>query len=115
MPGEISWDVGREEVHIISEIAARAVALAKRHGVAYPKMTAVMDLMACHANGCPLRLRDLLAADDGNFAHDVFGIRDHINRDTGALGDCFLPRFTRVEELEGAAREVKARRARRAA
>ena len=34
-----------------------------------------------------------LAADDADFAHDVGGIQNHINRDTGELEDCFVPRF----------------------
>lgn len=45
------------------------------------------------ADGCPLKLEALAKADEANFAHDVFGIRRHIDRETGKLGDCFLPRF----------------------
>ncbi len=41
----------------------------------------------------PLRLADLLAADDFNFAHDVFGIMRHIDRRTGRLDNHFVPRF----------------------
>lgn len=54
-----------------------------------------MDITACHANGCPLKLRELLAAEDFNFAHDVFGIRRHLNRETAQLGDYFMLRFAR--------------------
>ena len=61
------------------------------------KTTFVMDLTACHANGNPLRLAELLAADDGNFAHDIFGINRHLNRQTGELMDCFSPRYSRPE------------------
>ena len=52
-------------------------------------------------NGCPLMLSELLAADDTNFAHDVFGIRAKLNRETGALRDGFVPRFAKIaaEEL----------------
>ena len=53
-----------------------------------------MDVTACHANGNPLRLADLLVADDFNFGHDVFGISRHIDRSSGALLDCFVPRFS---------------------
>ena len=53
----------------------------------------MMDIEAVHCNGCPLRLEELLKADAFNFAHDVLGIRRHINRDTGKLGSHFLPRF----------------------
>ena len=60
----------------------------------YKHMDAMMDIEACHSNGCPLRLNELLATDDGNFGHDVFGIRRHLDRETGKLGGCFLPRFS---------------------
>lgn len=53
-----------------------------------------MDITAVHANGNQLDLTALLAADDSNFAHDVFGIRRHLNRDTGELEDFFTPRFS---------------------
>jgi hypothetical protein len=56
-----------------------------------------MDLDTVHSNGCPLRLDDLLIADEGNFAHDITGISAHLNRRTGRLEDCFEPRFARHE------------------
>lgn len=31
-------------------------------------------------------------ADDGTFIHDIVGIHNHINRRTGKLENCFLPR-----------------------
>lgn len=51
-----------------------------------------MDLTACHCNGCELDLDRLLLAPDPDFGHDVCGIRRHIDRRTGKLGGCFLPR-----------------------
>jgi len=77
----------------MAKIAERAVAMAQQFGVRYDQSTALMDIDACHSNGCPLKLAEMLAADDSNFAHDVFGIRRHISRTTGKLGGCFLPRF----------------------
>ena len=53
-----------------------------------------MDLTACHCNGCPLQLAELLAAKHEDFEHDVLGIRRHIDRQTGKLPDCFSPRYT---------------------
>lgn len=53
-----------------------------------------MDITACHANGNPLRLAELLKADDGNFGHDVFGIRRFIDRTTGRLMGHFRPRYS---------------------
>lgn len=54
----------------------------------------MMDITAVHANGNPLKLAELLATDDFNFTHDVFGITRHIDRETGKLGGCFVPRFS---------------------
>ena len=93
--GTVSFDVSRKDAKLIHEIAKRAVRLARRDGVHYDFMDADMDLTATHANGNPLRLADLLAADDGNFGHDVFGIRRHLDRNTGKLGGYFLPRFSK--------------------
>lgn len=88
----ISFKSSKFEFGIISKIAHRASAMAAQNGMEYKVLTANMDISACHANGCPLKLDELLAADDFTFAHDVFGIRQHINRSTGQLEDCFLPR-----------------------
>lgn len=51
-----------------------------------------MDVAAVHAQ-TPLQLSALAEADDFNFAHDMLGIRSHLNRSTGVLEDCFIPRF----------------------
>jgi len=90
----ISFHVTPAERELLSDIADHAVRMAKKAGVEYDKMTAVMDLTARHANGNPLKLSELLDADDFNFSHDVFGIARHINRETGKLGGQFLPRFS---------------------
>lgn len=51
-----------------------------------------MDISAVHKH-CPLRLGDLMTADDFNFSHDMRGIQRHLNRKTGKLENFFLPRF----------------------
>lgn len=90
----LSFKVTRPEAEIVNQIAKRATAMASSYGVEYDVMDAHMDVTACHANGNPLKLKELLEADDANFSHDVFGIRRHIDRETGELKDCFLPRFS---------------------
>ncbi len=55
-----------------------------------------MDITATHLNGCSLRLKDLLNANRFNFVHDIVGISRHINRITGKLENCFLPRFAKT-------------------
>lgn len=89
----IKWNATKAEFDIINRIAERAVKMANEHKRgSYRKMDAIMDVEACHCNGMPIDLERLLNADNFNFAHDVFGIRRHINRDTGQLENCFVPR-----------------------
>jgi len=93
----VNFRVTTDEFKTIAAIADRAAKLAAEFNCSYPLMEAEMDVTAAHANGCPLDLERLLAFDDENFSHDVFGIRRHIDRNTGALRDCFLPRCARPE------------------
>jgi hypothetical protein len=96
--------VPREDAKMIWDIAQRAVQAARKtlmatDGRVESEMLRVqdwvMDITAVAANGCPLRLRDLLRADDFNFTHDVFGIRRHLNRETGHLENHFVPRYAK--------------------
>jgi hypothetical protein len=86
----------REELDIIDEIATRALDLARDANVRIKKQEIVMDIAACHLVACPLDLYRMLVADAGNFGHDVFGIRKHLNRESLQMMDCFIPRFARV-------------------
>ena len=87
-----------EESEIIERIASRAIALYRKYGnTELDEVDIMMDLMACHCNGCPLRLSEMEQADDFNLMHDVTGINAHINRYSGKLERCFLPRFADME------------------
>lgn len=90
----INFDVTEEENALIKKIAERAEkeVFGPDH-VPQSQMDTIMDLSATIAQGCPLKLQELLDADLGNFGHDVAGIRRHINRETGLLEGGFLPRF----------------------
>lgn len=90
---QVSFAIESERVDTVAKIVTRAVAMAAESGRKLERLDITMDIIACHANGCPLKLEALLEADDFNFAHDVFGINRHIDRTTGTLQDCFLPRF----------------------
>lgn len=85
--------LNKSEINTIDMIADRAVVIAGKHGHTYRKSDAFMDIMYCHES-CPLDLDGLATADDSNFIHDVFGINRHLNRNTGKLEDCFLPRYS---------------------
>jgi hypothetical protein len=95
----ISFTTTKDEHRLITQIADRASAmgLSVKPQIEYPRTDAAMDIIAVHANGCPLRLDALLAAEPFDFAHDVFGIRRHLNRETGQLEHCFTPRYARVQ------------------
>ena len=99
---EVSFKTSCEEIALIGKIADRADALGLLTGW-YDRMTLVMDLSACHANGCPLDFDHLASADDFNLMHDVTGIANHIDRETGALSGHFLPRFSKPQPVAQAA------------
>ncbi len=80
---------------IISQIAQRAKQLLNvDDDVA---ICIEMDITATHLNSCELRLKEFLQADSFNFLHDVTGIHKHLNRETGQLEHCFLPRLQDTE------------------
>ncbi|MFP3944396.1 MAG: hypothetical protein ACLFWF_10910 [Alphaproteobacteria bacterium] len=89
----VRFEVSPEEKELIRQIVDRAIAELPFGEDRREDLT--MDLTACHANGCPLWLNDLLRADKFNFAHDVLQIPGHIDRRTGMLNSRFLPRFAR--------------------
>ena len=60
------------------------------------RMTLIMDLENAHAS-VGLNLEALLAADDLNFAHDVVGIQQHMNRQTKELEGFFVPRYVKQD------------------
>lgn len=87
----MNWNVSKADFALINSIVDRAIN--ENPDLTISKVDLHMDIEACHLNGCPLRLADLLKADLGNFGHDVFGIQRYIDRRTGKLTNHFLPRF----------------------
>lgn len=106
----ISFEVNSVEHDLIVKIARRADAeVFQPNGVEQTQLQTVMDLSACHATACPIDLAELLNAPAGDFAHDVAGIRRHIDRSRGILEDVFMPRYARQEQdavSQGAGRRV---------
>jgi hypothetical protein len=88
----MNWKTSKQDSYLIRQIAARAALAAIHAEVNYPLREIEMDIIACHNNGCPLDFNKLLGAPEFDFAHDILGIRRHINRTTGKLERCFLPR-----------------------
>jgi len=90
----VDWGDNEEDFILQAKIGKRASELVERLGFKCNQMELMMDIGACHSNGNPLRLADLLESDDANFAHDVFGIRENIDRRNGKLMNCFVPRYS---------------------
>lgn len=95
MPRLVNWRVSRADGDLIRRITTRAIASPSLGLSEIQREEVEMDLIAVHRNIQPLRLRELLDADFFNFAHDIAGIRRHINRTTCTLENCFCPRFSK--------------------
>lgn len=84
----VKWNATLEEREVLEAIYKRATK--KNPGINKTNFT--MDMEATHCNGCRLDLDKLLNFPDFDFWHDLHGIANHIDRHTGELKDCFLPR-----------------------
>lgn len=98
----INFIVSKTDAELIEKIAD--IAISRLPIARLGRLTVVMDLTACHANGCPLDLERFLASADPstperhfNFAHDILGIINNLDRTTGKLKNCFMPRFAKPE------------------
>lgn len=83
----MNWDMSEEDRAICLKIAKRCVK-------GDSNIMVMMDLSAVHCNGNPIRLQDLLDANDFDFFHDMVGINENVCHDTGKLKNHFLPRFS---------------------
>lgn len=90
----VRFDCSPAEALIVQAIVERGWKLGWLRKSYLDKLDMRMDVLATHANGNPLRLADLLAADDFNFAHDMSGICNCLDRRTGKLTRNFSPRFS---------------------
>ena len=88
----VNFTDNEKENAIILKIVRRAIKLKIINGIA---LDAQMDISACHSNGNNLDLQRFLDADNFNFTHDFCGIQSHIDRTTGKLKNCFVPRFSK--------------------
>lgn len=88
-------NTSKKDMVVISKIAVRAVELARGMGVnSLEALDLSMDLIVANRSN-PMNLHRLFEADAPNFVHDVFGIRNHLDRNSGDLLDCFSPRFSK--------------------
>ena len=83
----------RNENNAVTAIIKRANAIFSNNGIKYPSLDIRMDLACVHAT-YPLRLQEMSEASDTDLMHDMGGIYRCLNRETGKLEHCFIPRFT---------------------
>ena len=91
----IEWNkLEKQEIAIIQRIAKRADRMLREVGNNRGVCNISMDISAGHLN-IPLKLEELEKAEDFDFMHDVCGIIRHLNRDSGEIENCFLPRYAK--------------------
>lgn len=83
--------IDREKMVLITQIVERAD---KLELLKSDRLNFMID-MEVATETFNLDLERMLNADNQNFAHDVVGIQNHINRDTKEFEGLFLPRFAR--------------------
>ena len=91
MSDAVQFTATKEEFQYIRQIADRACSAGFYSSV----QDALMDIEAVHSNGCSLDLQALAHSAPLHFNHDIGGIRRHLDRTTGRLGDHFTPRHAR--------------------
>ena len=84
-------NLSKEEYALCNQIAERSVRVC-----GLDKYTAFMDITICHSEARAMNLEELLNAPLEDFAHDVFGINQHLDHGTHKLTDCFLPRYAKI-------------------
>jgi hypothetical protein len=94
---EVRFNANSTDLALIEGIVDRGMSIPWLAASYASRMEMLMDVTAVHLNGNPLRLKDMLGADDFNFAHDMSGICNCLDRETGQLMNNFSPRFSRRE------------------
>lgn len=84
----------KDEKLTIMKIAERAD---EKGLLQFDRLSLIMDIEVAHKE-YNLRLADLLAADDANFAHDVVGIQNNIDRENKKIINLFVPRYAKGGE-----------------
>lgn len=83
----VKFDATIEELEIIAQIVVRIDSYIPVKSV----MDRMMDIEACHCNGCRLDLNKLLNLNRISFLRDVAGITVGLDRTTGKLTNGFRP------------------------
>lgn len=84
--------INQKNVDLIIEIVDRAWESMKSHYT--DKLDMMLDMEFANRD-CPLKLQELLDAEEFNFWHDILGIYKNLNRKTKKLENCFMPRYAK--------------------
>jgi len=92
-------DLSREDLDLIATIAKMAHGVYAACGVKTQVTMIMMDLTCVHLNAYRLRLDEMAdpEARKQDVMHDIVGIHANLNRETGLLENCFVPRFAKFE------------------
>jgi hypothetical protein len=88
--------LANEEFNLIRLIARRACCASPED---FELTYLMMDITVVHLNSVQLDLEKLLTAPPVTFAHDICGIVNNLDRKTGELLNCFLPKCTALSFL----------------
>lgn len=91
----INFKTTKKDASIIDVITDRTYVWFEKHNHKIDFLSLQMDIISVHLNDRPLRLAELLDADDFNFMHDISGIINNIDRKTGKLTNLFCPRYAK--------------------
>lgn len=96
---QLSYACSNADMHLIFEIAARAIAMYEAHGLPTPTPYDIaIDVATVHCNGNPLKLMQFVMSDNADFQHDLAGLRIHLDRKIGALKNGWKPIFAEVKQ-----------------
>lgn len=85
----INFELPPEDRRLVKRIAERYALISSKE---VDLLEIRMDLTACHNHGCKLDFEKLVEADNFTLVHDLIGIANHLDRETGKLKNYFLPR-----------------------
>lgn len=96
MQHELKTEASLEDADKIMRIVTRAADIQDKfrdpREPPVNRLQVALSLTVCHLNGCPLDLDKLLTAPPVTLGHDVFGIHNLLDRETGKLPETFSPR-----------------------
>lgn len=102
--------INDKDLALVAKIVKKALKIQPHLNV----LETQMDIAAAHI-ASSLNLEELSRADNFNLIHDVFGIANNIDRNTGKMNNGFSPRYTIQKNKKEAGRVEKEKKSSRVA